>query len=297
MPREIIVSPHAGFCFGVKRSVEMAYEAVAENAENLYMLGEIIHNDLVVNELIEKGVKLIHSPDEIKGKNARVIIRAHGEAKKVYEELERLGVECIDTTCPFVRKIHRIVQKHHEAGDEVIIIGDRAHPEVIGINGWCAESANIYKTLNELKTGLEKSVAFDIMNTNVCLVAQTTINKANWHRCLSYVKENIPNAKTYDTICLATEERQNDAAEISKVSDTVIVIGGRKSSNTIKLYEVCLEHCKNVFHIETPEELSNITIGQDDKVGITAGASTPAFIIREVIERMEDEKVIMDNNE
>ena len=297
MPRKIILSPHAGFCFGVKRSVEMAYGAVEQNSQNLYMLGEIIHNDLVVNELIKKGVKLIHSPDEIKGENARVIIRAHGEAKKIYDRLGELGVECIDTTCPFVRKIHRIVEKHHEAGDEIIIIGDKAHPEVIGINGWCEDSANIYKTLNELQTGLENSVAFDIMNTNVCLVAQTTINKANWRRCLSYVKANIPNAKTHDTICLATEERQNDAAEISKVSDTVIVIGGRKSSNTLKLVEVCREHCKNVFHIETPKELKSITIGRDDKVGITAGASTPAFIIREVIERMEDEKIIMDNNE
>lgn len=297
MSREIILSPHAGFCFGVRRSVDMAYEAAGENTENLYMLGEIIHNDIVVNALLERGVKLIHSPSEIEGEGARVIIRAHGEAKSVFSELERIGASYIDTTCPFVKKIHRIAQEHHKAGDEVIIIGDRAHPEVIGINGWCGGNAKIYKTLNELKTGLENSVGFDIMNTNVCLVAQTTINKANWQKCLSYVKTCIKHAKTYDTICLATEERQNDAADISRISDTVIVIGGRKSSNTLKLFEVCAENCKNVYHIESPDELKDLAIGKDDKVGITAGASTPAFIIREVIERMEDEKIVMDNNE
>jgi len=296
MSREIILSPHAGFCFGVRRSVDMAYKEAENSAGNLYMLGEIIHNDLVVKALEEKGVKLVHSIDEIEGENARVIIRAHGEARRVHEELKLRGVKCIDTTCPFVKKIHTIVDKHHNSGDEIVIIGDKNHPEVIGINGWCDDSAKIYKSFTELKTGLENSVGFDIMNTGVCLVAQTTIKKANWEMCLSYAKENLPKAKTYDTICLATEERQNDAAEISKQADTVIVIGGRKSSNTIKLFEVCSEYCKNVYHIETPDELDDITVGIDDKVGITAGASTPAFIIREVIERME-EKIIMDNNE
>lgn len=297
MAREIIVSPHAGFCFGVRRSVDMAYKAAQENTDNLYMLGEIIHNDLVVNELIKRGVKLIHSLSEIKNKDARVIVRAHGEAKDVFSELCRIGAECIDTTCPFVKKIHNIVREQHEQGSEIIIIGDKEHPEVIGINGWCEGSAKIYKTLNELQTGLENSVGFDIMNTNVCLVAQTTINKNNWEKCLSYVKSRVKHAKTYNTICLATEERQNDAAEISRISDTVIVIGGRKSSNTLKLFEVCSQNCKNVFHIETPDELTGLAIGKDDKIGVTAGASTPAFIIREVIERMEDEKIVMDNNE
>ncbi len=297
MNKNIILSAHSGFCFGVKRSVELAEKALENKSSTKYMLGEIIHNVQVVAQMINKGAKIISDVDEIDDNFAEVIIRAHGEAKSVFDSLEKRKIKYIDTTCPYVKKIHNIVAQYYANGFKIIIIGDKNHPEVIGINGWCDNSAKIYNYFAEFKTGIENSVEFDIIEDNVCLVAQTTINTKVWSECIEYAKKVFPNSICFDTICSATDKRQKNAKLIAESSDIMIVIGGKKSSNTLKLFEICKQHCKHVYHIEEPDELKDITIGPNDVIGITAGASTPAFIIREVIKKMEQEKVILDSNE
>ncbi|MGI6030588.1 MAG: bifunctional 4-hydroxy-3-methylbut-2-enyl diphosphate reductase/30S ribosomal protein S1 [Eubacteriales bacterium] len=292
--RNYKLAKSAGFCFGVRRAVDMVWEQLDKTDKKLYMLGPIVHNMPLIHRMEQKGAILIEDIEEIPSvHDARVLIRAHGLPLHEYERLNEAKLEYADGTCPFVRKIHDIVRKRSQLGDQVIIIGDAAHPEVVGINGWCNNSAIVAKNSTELTEHLKQ---YDNLAQNpVCVVAQTTINRENFEKCVDILKKQCTNAQIFDTICNATNERQQEAARIAQDADAMIVIGSFESSNTRKLVEVCKKFCDRVYHIETASELDPAIVSQNDRIGLTAGASTPAFIIKEVVDTMV-EKNFMDED-
>lgn len=264
----------AGFCFGVKRAVNEVYKA-AEGGRRIATLGDIIHNRQVTDDLEARGVFSYERVEDIPH-GYTVIIRAHGVGKDVYDKLgER---EYIDLTCPFVAKIHRIVEKYHNEGYNIVIVGDAAHPEVIGINGWCGNEAVIIDSE-------QSDFNINFGEKPLCIVAQTTIKKNNFVQIVQNIKKTCKSTIEFDTICSATKDRQEEAAEIAARSDCMIVIGGRNSSNTRKLYEISKRLCPETYHVETAEELPH---KRYNKIGITAGASTPARIIQEVVKAMSE---------
>lgn len=279
----ISVAKSAGFCFGVKRAVNKVYEQADIKNGPIYTYGPIIHNEEVVNDLKEKGVQILDSLDvltqeQIK-KGGTVIIRSHGVAKEVYDRLKQAGFEIEDATCPFVLKIHQIVEEFSNDGYEIVIIGSTQHPEVEGIRGWCdPEHTTVIADHEEAENFRPKS------GKKVCIVAQTTFNYKKFQELVEIIQKKgyIRDIRVLNTICNATEERQNEAASLAETSDIMIVIGGRSSSNTQKLYEICKEECANTYYIQTAADLHLAEIGHIDNVGITAGASTPKKIIEEV---------------
>ncbi len=277
---KIEIADKAGFCFGVDRAVKIAYES-AKKPEKTVCYGMLIHNQDVMGELLEKGVSVIDNIDEARnGEN--VIIRAHGIPKNEQELLIEGGAVIIDATCPFVKKIHSIVNDAYDKGHNIIIVGDPNHPEVKGINGWCNNSAYVINSDDEAeKIQLEDS------EKPLTVVAQTTIRKDFFKKISKTLKKHFTNAEIFDTICSATDERQKAAESLAAKADLMIVIGGAESSNTRKLYELCLEHCENTFCVQNAKELKNYInkgkIPETKKlVGITAGASTPDSVIKEV---------------
>ncbi len=277
---EITVAKTAGFCFGVNRAVEIVEKCTLDTKSKYYTLGPIIHNQHVVDEFAQKGIAPIENLDYIKS-GEKLIIRTHGVGKDVYDKLSEKNVEIIDVTCPFVKKIHNIVEKHYNDGYEIIIIGDKTHPEVIGINGWCCNSAHIFATLKEAE-----NANLDI--SRACVVAQTTFVQEIFEKIVTFLKNTCNDIVIFDTICNATEERQKEALELASVSDVCIVLGGANSSNTQKLYSICKSVCPTTYCLE---HISQLPKGCDfslKKVGITAGASTPAVIIKEAIGKMEN---------
>ena len=282
--RELRVAESAGFCFGVQRSVELAEKLIAEQG-SCCCLGELIHNEDVVERLRSMGMQIINSPAEAKpGEN--VLIRAHGVAKNVYDELEAQGAVVTDASCPKVKAIHKIVSRASDEGRFVIIIGMRTHPEVEAICGWCGEHA-VFENAAELETWLEKNIA--IWTKAITVVVQTTQTRSNFNECCDIIKKRCTNAKISDTICLATFTRQEEAARLAAECDAMVVIGGKHSANSIHLAQICAEHCANVQFIERAEELDARLLENADTVGLTAGASTPAWIIKEVRNKMSDE--------
>jgi 4-hydroxy-3-methylbut-2-enyl diphosphate reductase len=286
---EFIIAETAGFCFGVSRAIDTVYDNVKECKTKIYTLGPIIHNKQVVDDLHSKGVDAIDSIKDIKDKKSKVVVRTHGIAKEVYNELEINNIEYIDATCPYVRKIHKIVEKHYNDGYRIIIVGNREHPEVIGINGWCNNSAIIVDNVEDVKEKLK-------CTDKTCVVAQTTINREKWDDITRYIKSHCQEALIFDTICSATNLRQSEAEKIAKQVDIMLVIGGKHSSNTQKLAEICSRYCKDTYHIETFEELPQNLNLSDKKIGITAGASTPAWIIKEVINKMTEKENLKTND-
>ena len=277
----VILAKHAGFCFGVKRAVD-AVEA--HIGENIVTLGPLIHNRDVVQSLEQRGVHCIESVDEAPP-GATVVIRSHGAAPAVYEALKERDIPCIDATCPFVKRIHERVGAAAKAGQRVIIVGEKGHPEVIGTIGWAGMGAATVYSDDEIK-------ALPHMDEAV-VVAQTTITYEKWAHILSALKLRVDHIIPFMSICSATQQRQQEAAEIAKKADTIIVVGGRQSSNTRKLYELCCQHCENVYHIEHKSELLLEKMHLGDIIGIVAGASTPDTMIREVFDYMiENEKVL-----
>ena len=264
----------AGFCFGVKRAVDAVYKA-AEEEGGIATLGDIIHNRQVIEDLKAKGVQSYDRVEDIP-EECTVVIRAHGVGKEIYKKLE--GRTYIDLTCPFVAKIHRIVEKYHNEGYTIVIVGDATHPEVMGINGWCDGQAVIIDSEHG-----DFEVNFD--EKPLCIVAQTTIKKNNFVQIVQNIKKTCKSTIEFDTICSATKDRQEEAAEIAARSDCMIVIGGRNSSNTRKLYEISKRLCPETYHVETADELPH---KRYKKIGITAGASTPARIIQEVVKAMSE---------
>lgn len=279
----VILAKTAGFCFGVDRAVNMAYE-LANSGARAATLGQLIHNSLVTDDLAAKGVRIISSPAEAQ-RGETVIIRAHGVAAEVYEELKGTGAEICDATCPFVKKIHRIVAENSGEDTEVFIAGDPNHPEVIGIKGHCKGEVNIFNSEAEL----DEIIKNDGKNYDkrIIAVSQTTFSQKVWKICKEKIKKYYTNAKIFDTICFATRERQDEAALISKQSDMMIIIGDRHSSNTAKLRAVCSENC-DTYLVERAAELNTINFSHCATVGVTAGASTPSAIIKEVLFAMSE---------
>ena len=281
----IRVAKTAGFCFGVKRAVEIVYNMLDEG-KRVCTLGPIIHNMEMVNELKERGCNSIDSVEECP-EGATVVIRSHGVCKNVYDKLSELGIDYVDATCPFVKKIHRIVKQAGEQNIPVLITGNKNHPEIQGIMGHCAGDCFTFNSDDELNELIPK-IPFE-KNNDVFVVAQTTFSKKEWKKCLKTVKKVYTNAKIFDTICKATSERQEEAEEISSGSDLMIVIGDRHSSNTAKLYDICSRQCGRTFLIETAKELDKNLVSISRSIGVTAGASTPARIIKEVLDTMSEE--------
>lgn len=271
----------AGFCFGVKRAIETAYAEIEKNSgEPLYSYGPLIHNKEVTKDLEAKGLHIIESPDEIE--RGTVIIRSHGVGKFLYDALEEKGVRIVDGTCPFVKKIHTIVNEAWQKGKQVIIAGDGSHPEVMGINGWCENTAVILESPAEAKAAeLDTEKEYTI-------VVQTTFRQSKFDEMLNILREKGLQMDIFQTICSATEKRQKEAMELSKTVDKMIVIGDKKSSNTQKLFEICKKNCENTVHIETICDLVLKSYAKGDKIGITAGASTPPAIIKEVVVTMSE---------
>jgi len=276
---KVVVADTAGFCFGVKNAVDKVKELLGSD-EQIYTYGPIIHNTQMVDYFMEKGVRVANCTDDV-DRPGKIVIRAHGVMPDVYDELRNKGMDIIDATCPYVKKIQMLAKDHHEKGFKIIIIGDREHPEVMGINGWCENSAVILE--NEMDAeGLEGG------EEKVCVLGQTTLTREKWETVNKMLKNKFHNIIMYDTICSATSARQKEAEEIAKTVDAMIVIGGKNSSNTNKLYEICKKYCNNTFRVETVGDLLPLDIKHCNRVGITAGASTPDWIIKEVIKKMSE---------
>ena len=274
--RKVITAKSAGFCFGVKRAVDMVY-AEADKDNTVFTLGPIIHNEQVVEDLEKKGVKVIDSVNDIdKGENTTVIIRSHGVPEKVIDMLREKKVNIVDATCPFVSKIHKIVKKASEEGKTVIIIGSDNHPEVDGIKGWCVNEPVVLESVEEARKFTSDSTK------KLCVVSQTTFNYKKFKDIVDILSKKSYDINVMNTICNATEERQTEAGTIARQSDAMLVIGGKHSSNTQKLYEICRKECENTYCIQTLDDLDLNKLQSFRSVGITAGASTPNNIIKEV---------------
>ena len=292
--RTVTVAKTAGFCFGVERAVNQVYEQIKAVKEGkaegpIYTYGPIIHNEEVVRDLEEKGVTVLDTEEDLKalpeGKGT-VIIRSHGVSRHIYDILKERGIRIADATCPFVKKIHRIVDEHAAAGDAVVIIGSPFHPEVEGIRGW----GNTYTTVIENEAEAQNYVVPE--GKKLCVVSQTTFNYNKFKDlveilCKKRYDNNVLNIlNILNTICNATEERQREAKNIAGEVDTMLVVGGRHSSNTQKLFEICKKECGNTYYIQTPVDLDSEMFQCSSYVGITAGASTPNKIIEEVQEHV-----------
>ena len=274
---EVIVAKTAGFCFGVKRAVEKVYEQVQKGQAPIYTYGPIIHNEEVVKDLERKGVRVLETEEELKNlTEGVVVIRSHGVSRHIYHLLEERKIQVVDATCPFVRKIHRIVEEQTAAGRKVIIIGNAAHPEVEGIKGWGNDDTLVVDS----PEAVEK-VPFP-PGTKVCIVSQTTFNYNKFKELVEKFSEKRYDILVLNTICNATQERQAEAKEVASKVDAMIVIGGKNSSNTQKLYEICKKECENTHYIQTLGDFNPECVCSVSSVGITAGASTPNYIIEEV---------------
>lgn len=275
---EVIVAKSAGFCFGVKRAVDKVYEQIQEHkGEDIYTYGPIIHNEEVVKDLERKGVKIINSKEELQDiKNGIIIIRSHGVGKDVYDIAQANNLKIVDATCPFVLKIHKIVQNEKNNDSHIVIIGNENHPEVEGIKGWSANPTTVIGSE-------EEAMSFEAdRSKKICVVSQTTFNYNKFKYLVEIISKKGYDINVLDTICNATHERQAEAKKIAANVDSMIVIGGKNSSNTQKLYEICKKECENTYYIQTIEDIELCKLQSSSCVGITAGASTPNYIIEEV---------------
>ena len=284
---EVTVAKSAGFCFGVKRAVDTVYREIESGEKPVYTFGPIIHNEQVVEDLENRGVQVIHSEDELEGlSGGTVVIRSHGVSRDVCEKIEARGMKIVDATCPFVKKIHRIVDEEGRKGRHVVIIGSADHPEVQGIMGWASGPVTVMHTAEEAESFVPEN------GKPISIVAQTTFNYNKFKDlveilCKKRYDNNVLNIlNILNTICNATEERQREAKNIAGEVDTMLVVGGRHSSNTQKLFEICKKECGNTYYIQTPVDLDSEMFQCSSYVGITAGASTPNKIIEEVQEHV-----------
>ena len=284
---EVTVAKSAGFCFGVKRAVDTVYREIESGEKPVYTFGPIIHNEQVVEDLENRGVQVILSEDELEGlSGGTVVIRSHGVSRDVCEKIEARGMKIVDATCPFVKKIHRIVDEEGRKGRHVVIIGSVDHPEVQGIMGWASGPVTVMHTAEEAESFVPEN------GKPISIVAQTTFNYNKFKDlveilCKKRYDNNVLNIlNILNTICNATEERQREAKNIAGEVDTMLVVGGRHSSNTQKLFEICKKECGNTYYIQTPVDLDSEMFQCSSYVGITAGASTPNKIIEEVQEHV-----------
>lgn len=292
---EIIRAEHSGFCFGVKQAIEKTEEQIKKYKERdggntrIYTCGQLIHNQSVTDSLAARGVGIIEHPAEAQAGDT-VIVRSHGEGKSFFEEAQQRGIRVVDATCPFVKRIHQLVSEADREGKSVVIVGDRCHPEVAGINGWCENKAAIVNSREE---------AAQIEAEHIFLVCQTTIKKELLDEIVEVFEEKKIDAEINNTICSATRDRQEACAKLATKSDAMVIIGGRNSSNTRKLYEISKKLCKNSYFIENIRDLPLKQLRKCNKIGIAAGASTPECVIKEVIANMSEmitnEKISMED--
>jgi 4-hydroxy-3-methylbut-2-enyl diphosphate reductase len=272
---EVEVAKSAGFCFGVKRAVSCVYDEIRSGPGPIYTYGPIIHNEQVTADLSSKGIRIIESLDELDAvREGTVIIRSHGVSKAELERIKGSGLRVVDATCPFVKRIHRIVEDASAEGRDVIIVGNPDHPEVRAIKGWCSGRCFVIKNTAE-------SEQLPVLG-KVTVVSQTTFNHINFQEIVDKLVKMDYDMNVVNTICNATQERQSEAVDIARRVETMIVIGGKHSSNTQKLYELCKHECSHTYYVQTLDDLTSQWFPHVSSVGITAGASTPNKIIEEV---------------
>ncbi len=310
----VTLAKSAGFCFGVKRAVNMVYEEIEHNCKvtcdeektiskeskhsscnktqtahikksPIYTYGPIIHNDEVVKDFESKGVTVVRNLEELENlPKGKIIIRSHGISRAEQEKMEQYGFEVIDATCPFVKKIHRLADEHSKLGEHIVIIGNAKHPEVMGIRGWVnGNKADILETHQEAE---EFSVSLE---EKICIVSQTTFNYKKFQELVEIIRKKGYDIIVLNTICNATEERQTEARHVAQNVDAMIVIGDKNSSNTQKLFEICKNECANTYYIQTSKDMDYSVLESINNVGITAGASTPTNIIEEVSKNVRNE--------
>ena len=275
---EVITAKTAGFCFGVERAVDICLKESEKKTGPIYTYGPIIHNEEVVKDLERRGILVLHSREELEAvKEGTIIIRSHGAPREIYRLIEERGLKMADATCPFVLRIHRIVQEHSEAGDQIVVIGNSDHPEVKGICGWSLTKVTVISSEEEARE------FHRIPGKRVCIVSQTTFNARKFDLLVEILAEMLyDNYVILNTVCNATEERQSEAAKLAEKADAMLVLGSATSSNTQKLYEICLSKCDRTFYIQTLADLDIRLLPSLGCVGITAGASTPKKFIEEV---------------
>ena len=274
---ELTIGKHAGFCFGVRRAVQTAFDA-AKAQVPCVTLGPLIHNPQEVERLTRAGIRAVTSLDEV-APGQTVIIRSHGVTPDVYAQCEARGIRYIDATCPHVAHIHQLVKAYSEHGDAVLIVGEAEHPEVVGIAGWVAGPVLILPDAQAARQAR--------LPRRAMVVAQTTIRRERFEEVLAVLRERVSDLTVRMTICAATSQRQQEAGELSRQADVMVVVGGRNSSNTQKLYETCRARCPRTLLVETPEDLPEDGFSPTDRVAITAGASTPQWLLEQVRARIE----------
>ena len=282
----VLLAKSAGFCFGVKRAVNVVYEKIEEADTPIYTYGPIIHNEEVVKDLEKKGVTVIHSLDKLGDYPVgTMIIRSHGISRMEYETIKQAGFTIVDATCPFVLKIHRLVEEYSNKRYSILIFGNENHPEVCGIRGWVKEDTRV-----SIIGTKEEAQEFSLLKDEKCvIVSQTTFNYNKFQELVEIITKKGYDIIVLNTICNATEERQTEARKIAGQSDAMIVIGDKKSSNTQKLFEICKNECENTYYIQTSDDMDYSKLKSINNVGITAGASTPNNIIEEVSKNVRNE--------
>lgn len=281
---EITVGKNAGFCFGVQRAVDAVYDLLKENSSDIYSIGPLIHNEIVTKDLKNKGLIEINDYDEIKNlKNKKVIIRTHGIEKQVYDLLKSNNNSIVDLTCPFVSKIHKLVEEYSESGYKIIVIGDKDHPEVKGIVSYAKN--DIYVVISEEDI---KNLKID-RNDKVFIVFQTTTNAENAQKLVDILRDLFYNSRLVNTICNATQNRQDEVKILAETCDVMLIIGSNTSSNTRKLYEISKKYCENTYLLNSVDDIKNIKKEKSVKIGVSAGASTPKYLIEEILNNVRNE--------
>ena len=282
---EVILAEKAGFCFGVKRAVDTAFEQADKASNAVFTFGPIIHNEDVTEKLALKGVNVINSIEELDNlpENSSIIIRSHGVGEDIFESIKSRGFSIVDATCPFVNNIHKIVRERSEAGDEILIVGNPGHAEVEGTIGWSRRKPYVINSVEDIEALPES-----LKNASITVVAQTTYSLKKFQELVAELQDRYYNVNVCKTICNATEERQKEAQRLASSVDSMIVIGGKNSSNTQKLYEISKQQCNNTYYIQTLVDLDLTVFESASRVGITAGASTPNYIIKEVQDSMSE---------
>ena len=276
MAKEVVVSENAGFCYGAGRGVDLLNKAI-DKGTPIYTYGPILHNDKLIESFEKRGVKVINDVSELKDRpKGLVVIRCHGVEKSVCDAIEATGNEIYDATCPFVKRIHKIVAQKSAEGEKIVVIGNPKHAEVIGIVGWSSTGALVLETEEQVRNFKPDP------DEKICIVAQTTFNRNKFQEFLDIFQKNSYNMTVMNTICDATRIRQAEADELSARADTMIVIGDEKSSNSRKLFDICKKNCANTYFIQTVDDIKGKLSGVNGLIGITAGASTPRYIIEEV---------------
>jgi len=281
----IRIASASGFCFGVKRALELTLDA-RKAPGGAVTYGELIHNRDVVRKLNEEGVSVIEDLKDGAGKT--VVIRSHGVPKSFHDEAAALGIDLVDGTCPFVKKIHRLVDAFSQDGSAVMIVGTATHPEVVGIAGWCHGPVYVVDSLEALEAWERQYISADGQFTQpLMLAAQTTIRLSLWNSIYERLSKRATLLVAHNTICKATSERQTSAESLSAEVDCMLVVGGPHSSNTKKLYEICKKNCENTYFIECAADLKMINLLNCDKIGITAGASTPDWVMDDILNQLK----------